>query len=48
MSQSKSCLLVEVLRDVQDDTKVNLNNSGHCGTKRYVSVDDFNEKREFE
>ena len=45
---SKKCVLIEVLKDLQDDSKVNLNNSSLCGTNQCVAIDDFVETKTFE
>ena len=45
MSKEKECVIVEILKGVQEG---NLNKAAICGTKQFVCLDDFIETRPFE
>ena len=44
----KRYVLVEVLKNVQDESQVRLNNSKLCDTQHYVNIDDVIEDKPFE
>ena len=45
---SKRRVLVEVLKGVQDESKVKLNSAKICGTQEYVDTEDVIDSRTFE